>query len=327
MSYQPQYLSNLVPPILTKAPSLSAWQRVRGNHGQLFRYYEPTVAQWAGIAFESSSGLDETLFRFRSRNGADFAVGGVGLQLRVTILARRVGSSGLPSVLSVSGGAAVAQVNVTSPTFAVHTLTATPASDDEEWTISGLAGAGDTLEVCSMVAFWFATAPGTRAYPSGFRQAETAWNKDDIAVSTEFAARLLDGPVCIAKDRPACVFSHLWRADTDDSSFVKSGNLDQDVIAWGVADSTMRMLVGRGRIPRADITSRPFIVTYYLRSSTAATGSIAIGAATYAVTANAWQSFQVQAGAVDVDIIATVDAVGAGQWAYFESVQVWRQAE
>lgn len=324
MSYQPQYLSNLVPPIPTKLPSLSAWQRVRGNHGQLFRYYEPTVAQWAGDPLQSSSGLDENLLRFRSRNGADFAVGGVGLQLRVDIVARRVGSSGLPSVLSVSGGAALVQTNVTSATFAVHTLTATPAIDDEEWTINGLAGAGDTLEVGSMVAYWVATAPGTRAYPSGFRQAETAWNKDDIAVSTEFAARLLNGPVAIAKDRPACVFSHLWRASTTSSDFTKYGDVDYS--AWGVEEASETVMVGAGRIPACDIRPRPFVVTYYLRSSASSTGSIRIGAAVYPVTANGWQAFQLDLPPVDVDIIATVDAQGVGEWAYFESVQVWRQA-
>lgn len=324
MSYQPQYLSNLVPPIPTKMPGLSAWQRVRGNHQQLFRYYEPTVAQWAGDPLQSSSGLDENLLRFRSRNGADFAVGGVGLELRVDIVARRVGSSGLPSVLSVSGGAALVQTNVTSPTFATHTLTATPASDDEEWTINGLAGAGDTLEVGSMVAYWVATAPGTRAYPSGFRQAETAWNKDDIAVSTELAARLLSGPVCIAKDRPACVFSHLWRANTTGAAFAKYGDVDYS--AWGVESAPDVVMVGAGRIPASDIRPRPYIVTYYLRSSASSTGTIRIGAAVYPVTANGWQSFQVELSPIDVDIIATIDAQAPGEWAYFESVQVWRQA-
>lgn len=324
MSYQPQYLSNLVPPIPTKSPSDSAWQRVISNHGQLFRYYEPTVAQWAGNPLKSSSGLAENLLRFRSRNGADFAISGVGIELRVDIVARRVGSSGLPSVVALAGGAALVQVNVTSPTFIKHTLTSAPANDDEEWTITGLAAAGDTLEVASMVAYWVASTPSSRAYPSGFRRAETGWDKDDVAVSTELAARLLNGPVAIAKDRPACVFSHLWRANATAAAFTKYGDVDYS--AWGTESATEVVMVGAGRVPASDIRPRPYIVTYYLRSSASSTGSIRIGAAVYPVTANGWQSFQIELSPVDVDIIATIDAQASGEWAYFESVQVWRQA-
>lgn len=322
MSYVPQYLSNLIPPISTTAGA--GWQRTRANHGQLFRFYQPTVAQWAGNPLVSSSGLDEDLLRFRSRNGADFVVGGVGLRLRVEIVARRVGSSGLPSVIALKGGVPMVQVSVTSPTFLAYSLTANPATDDEEWTISGVAAAGDSLEVASMVAYWDPTTPSTRAYPSGFRQAETYWQKPDAPVSTELAARLLNGPVAIAKDRPSCVFSHLWRASTTASAFAKYGDVDYS--AWGVESAPDVVMVGAGRIPASDIRPRPFIVTYYLRSSASSTGTIRIGAAVYPVTANGWQSFQVELSPIDVDIIATIDAQSPGEWAYFESVQVWRQA-
>ena len=325
MSYSPQYLSNLIPPIPTKMASGSGWQRVRANHGQLFRYYEPTVAQWAGNPLETlTTGASEDLLRFRSRNGADFAVGGVGLQLRVDVMARRTNGAAAAAVLSLAGGTALVSANVSGITFAKVTLTATPTSDDEEWTITGLASAGDSLEVASMVAYWVSTAPGNRAYASGFRQAESYWDKDDVAVSTELAARLLNGPIAIAKDRPACVFSHLWRVNATASAFTKYGDVDYS--AWGTEEATEAVVVGQGRIPCSDIRPRPFIVTYYLRSSASSTGTIRIGAAVFAVTANNWQAFQVDLPPVDVDIVATVNSQAAGEWAYFESVQVWRQA-
>lgn len=328
MTYTPQYLSNLIPPIATT--SGSAWQRVRANHDEVWIAYEPPVAQWAGIAFFTTTYAEENMFRFRSRNGADYAIGtpARGLELRVELLVKRANGALLPAAISLKGGVATVTGNVTATSYTKLTLTAIPANSDEEWTISATPATGDTVEICAMVAYWQPTSStGSRTYPSGFRRAESDWDTTDRPVSTELAGRLLDGPVCIAKDRPACVFCHLWRADTTDSSFFKSSHYFQYPAAWGVADSTYPVMIGQGRIPRADIRSRPYVVTYYLRSSTSATGTIAIGASSYPVTANAWGSFQVEIGPVDIDIMASVDAVGAGEWAYFESVQVWRQAE
>jgi len=324
MSYDPQYLSNLIPPIVTKVAGGSAWQRCRDNHNQLFRYYEPTVAQWAGDVVFTNTGADVDLLRFRSRNGEDYIVAGKGLQLRVTLMARRVGLSGLPSVLSLKGGAAVVSSNVTAASFTSVTLTADPVNTDEEWTVSGLAAAGDQLEVCSLVAHWISTTPGTRAYLSGYRQAESGWDKDDAAVSTELAARLLNGPIAIAKDRPSCVFSHLWRVNVTGASFVKSD--DVDFSAWGAEETGTRVVVGVGRVPCADIRARSYVVQYFLRSSHASTGQIRVGGAVFTTTANAWQTFQIELSPVDVDIVATIDTQGVGEWAYYETLQVFRQA-
>lgn len=328
MTYTPQYLSNLVPPIATTAGS--AWQRVLDNHDQVFTDYEPPIAQWAGIPFFTTTFVPEDMFRFRSQNGADYAAGSPlrGLQMRVEMLVRRTNSGSLPSTVFLSGGVSVEQANISATTFTKVTLTAIPNGSDEEWTVSALATSGDSVEICALVAYWQPTSSvGPRAYPSGFRRVESDWDVTDTPISTELVARLLDGPVCIAKDRPACVFTHLWRANTTDGSFSKAPWLSQDLIAWGVAENTERVMCGRGRIPRADIRSRPYLVTYFLRSSTAATGTISIGASSYPVQEGAWGSFQVELGPVDVDITASVDAVGVGEWAYFESVQVWRQAE
>jgi hypothetical protein len=329
MTYTPQYLSNLVPPIATTTGA--AWQRARANHDQVWATYESPVAQWAGMPFFTTvTGADENLFRFRSRNGDDFATGAPlrGLQLRVEVFARRTNGAVLAGQISLKGGAATVTASISALTFTKVTLTATPATADEEWTVSALAAAGDIVEICALVAYWQPTSvPGAVLYPSGFRTAEASWDTTDRAISTELAARLLDGPVCIAKDRPACIFSHLWRANSDDSSFSKMPWLSQDLIVWGVSENAERVMCGRGRIPRADIRSRRYVVTYYLRSSVSATGSIAIGASSFAVGANAYGSFELELGPVDVDITASVDAVGVGEWAYFESVQVWRQAE
>jgi len=63
-----------------------------------------------------------------------------------------------------------------------------------------------------------------------------------------------------------------------------------------------------------------------MRSSNGTPGTLRIGAAEYSVTADNWGSLQVELGPSDVDLTALVDACGVGEWAYFETVQVWRMA-
>lgn len=320
MTYDPQYLSNLVPPIATTG----AYTLCATNHNEVFESFEPPVATWAGEPFFTTSFADEDMLRFRSRNGADFAVGGVGLRLQVKVVAKRNVSGAGPGTLNLKGGVPMVTVTVTSTTFAVHTLTANPATTDEEWTLSAVAAPTDTIEVAAMTAYWVASAPGTRFYPSGFRGVGSFVVQSNRPVSSELVARLMNGPITIAKDRPACVFSHLFRASTDKGSFAKLGDVDYS--AWGAEALTERTVCGHGRIPVTDVRTRPYIVTYYLRTSSGTGGTIRVGGASFTVTPDSWQSFQLDLGPAETPIVAMLDPMSAGEWAYFESVQVWRQA-
>lgn len=322
MTYVPQDLRDLVPPI-PAAPTTGAWRQVLGNHNDMFQAYEPTVAQYAAKPFATTTtGADETLFRFVSARGHDYAVGGVGLQLRLEALVRRTNAGAAAADVKLKGGAATVLVAVTSTTWTQVTLTAAPASADEVWDIAAKVDTGDTLEIQSWVAYWVPTAPGTRLYPSGFRQVGSYWAASNQAVSTELAARVLNGPVLVAKDRPVCVFSHFWRYDTDGSSYGKTSA----TAAWGLDNSTDYTRVGYGRVPGCDLRTRRFVVTYYLRASSGSIkGYLTVGAQTHEVTANAAGSFELELGPADVDIVAHIDAVSTG-WAYFERIQVWRQA-
>lgn len=323
MTYTPQDLRALVPPI---DPRTAGWQTVLANHDDLFDLYEPTVAQYAAKPFATTvTGSDQTLFRFVSARGHDYAVSPalLGLELKVEALVRRTNAGAAAADFKLKGGAATVLVAVTATTWTQVSLTARPASADEIWDLAAKVDTADTLEIQSWVAYWVATLPGSRQYPSGFRQLSTAqWDVVGAPISTELAARVLNGPVLIAKDRPVCVFSHFWRYDTDGSSFGKTSA----TAAWGLDNSTEFMRVGRGRIPGCDLRARKFVVTYFMRASSGSTkGYLTIGAETHDVTANAGGSFELVLGPTDVDIVAHMDAVGAG-WAYFERVQVWRQA-
>lgn len=322
MTYVPQDLRDLVPPI-PAAPSSGGWWGVLVNHNDMFQTYQPTVAQYAAKPFATTAtGVDQDLYRFRSANGADYAVGGSGLQLRVDLFARRTNGAAAAGVVRLRGGAATVSANVTATTLTQVTLTADPAQADEEWFLVAQAASTDTVEIAAWVAYWVPTAPGTRLYPSGFRAAGSYWVASNRAVPTELAARVLNGPVLVAQDRPVCVFSHIWRYNTDGSSYGKTSA----TAAWGLDNSTEYTRVGYGRVPGCDLRSRRFVVEYYLRASSGSIkGYLTVGAQTHEVTANADGSFELELGPADVDIVAHIDAVGTG-WAYFERVQVWRQA-
>jgi hypothetical protein len=323
MSYQPQNLESLVPPVETFAPSTNTpWGLCVVNHNQLFYLYEPPVASWHGEPLASSAGIELSVLRFLSRRGYDYAVGGVGLQLRVEVIARST-TGGAAGDLKLYGGSSTVTAAVSGSTFTTYTLTATPAAGNEEWTLALAPGTGKVLEVCSMVAYWVSSFPTSRAYPSEWRQAPAQLRNSDVPIHTEVAGRLLNGPVLIARDRPACVFSHLRQYNMAAPVFSKTLGWSR----WGVQDNDKAQIVGRGRIPIADVRTRPFLVDYYLRSSGSIAGGILrIGGAEFAVSADAWGSFEVDLGRADADVTATIDACGAGEWAYFETIQVWRMA-
>jgi hypothetical protein len=322
MSYTPQNLTGLVPPIETLATVGSSPLRVCvENHNELYTLSETPVAGWAGGPIASPTGTELSVLRWLSARGYDYASGGLGIQLRVKVIARST-TAGAGGDLKLYGGSSTVTAAVSGSTFATYTLTATPAAANEEWTLALAPGAGKVLEVCSMVAYWVAAAPGVRAYPSEWRQTLSANRLINAPVHTELAARLLNGPVLIARDRPACVFSHLSQLDMLTPSFAKLTGWD----SWGAQNNTDPTIVGRGRIPSADVRPRPYQVDYFLRSSNSTGGTIRIGASEYAVTANAWGSFQVDLGPGDADVVAKVDACGVGDFAYFETVQAWRMA-
>jgi hypothetical protein len=323
MTYTPQNLGDLVPPVETLAtPGSSPYRICVENHNELYTLAETQVAAWQGEPFASPTGTEQTVLRFLSRGGHDALSGGLGIQLRVEVIARST-TAGAGGDVKLYGGTSTVSAAVSGASFAVYTVTATPAASDEEWTLSLSPGAGKVLELCSMVAYWVAAAPGVRAYPSEWRQTLAANRLTSATINTEVAGRLLAGPVRIARDRPACVFSHLYPYDVSGATFAKAGAW----AAWGTVNNTEPVIAARGRIPSSDVQPRPYVVDYYLRSSGSITGgSIRVGATEFPVLADNWGSFQVELGPADVDITAKIDACGVGDWAYFEAIQVWRTA-
>jgi hypothetical protein len=323
MTYTPQDLTDLVPPIETLASAgRNAWRLCLENHNEVYSVAETPVAAWHGAPIVSPTSSELTVFRFVSRHGYDAEVSGLGIQLRVEVLARST-TAGPGGNLWLYGGTSVASAAVSDTTFAAYTLTATPAAGNEEWTLSLGPGIGKVLEVCSVVAYWVAAAPGVRAYPSGFRQSAALSYAENATINTELAGRLLNGPVFIARDRPACVFSHLHQYDISGATFSKTSGW----AAWGVYANTQPVVAGRGRIPASDVRQRTYLVDYFLRSSGSITGGvIRVGATEFPVLADAWGSFEVELGPADVDVTASIDACGAGEWAYYETIQAWRMA-
>jgi hypothetical protein len=320
MSYDPQDLGALVPPIETLGAT-SPWRICIENHDELYTLAETPVASWHGEPLVSPVGVEQNMLRFRSARGADYLSGGQGIQLRVQVIAYAT-TAGAGGNVKLYGGASMVSVAVSGTTPTMYTLTATPDSSDDVWVLALAPAAGKELAIISMVAFWVAATPGTRAYPSGWRQTVPANASTNYPVHTELVARLLNGPVLIARDRPVCVFSHLAPYDDRGRTFGKYGSW----AAWGAVGNTEPTIVARGRIPASDVRTRPYLVEYFLRTSDGTNGTLRIGATEYGVTADTWGSLQVELGPSDVDLTASVEACGSGEFAYFETIQVWRMS-
>ena len=323
MTYQPQDLEGLVPPIATVSVPDSPYHLCVDNHVELYSLAELPVASWCGEPLQCDPGVERAVLRFRSARGYDhqLTVSGAGIRLRVEVIARAT-TAGAGGDLKLSGGLATVTTPVAGTGPLVYTLTAYPDSDHDEWTLALAPAAGKVLEIQSIVAYWVSATPTARAFPSQWRLTVASQRQTNAPVHTELAARLLNGPVLIARDRPACVFSHLFPMNSTGGAFAKYGRWS----AFGIVDNVEPAIVGRGRIPAADVRPRPYLVEYYLRSSNGTAGALRVGGAEYPVTANAWGSFQVDVAPADVDLVAKIEACGLGDYAYYETIQVWRMS-
>jgi hypothetical protein len=311
MAYVPIPLTFFVPPIDANG---AAYEQEWLNHDELYDLYEGAVASHGAVAVAYSSASEADAWRFTSRGGADSAQ---NLQLRLTVLAEATGDGG---TVKLVGGTSPVSVLCTGG-LAEYTIDATPAAANEQWTITLQAEVGGTVKVWAWTAHWLPAA-SSAAYASGWRAGWSGWYADDVAVHTEGIARLVGGPSRIARDRPICIFAHFARIGINISGFSKVGFEEY----WGTYDRDFQEVVGIGRIPRADIRPRTYRVDWYLRATGAATAQLTIGGQAIDIaTPNAWGTATFSLSQGDHPLYASV-MPATGQQAYFEAIQIWRQA-
>jgi len=316
MAYVPQALLDFRPPIPADG---TGYALLWDNHDELYTTYTGAIAQHSEMPANFTTTTETNRWRFTSRGGADYGASS-GLRLRLTVLAETTNTGG---TLRLKGGASTVTQALTGG-LTTYTLDATPTSADEQWLISlqcNVHSPAATIKVHAWSAEWLPTLDGT-AFPSGYRRGDALWKTADYPVHTEGFGRLIRGPSAIARDRPVCIFNHFAPIGIDISAFVKYGLEEY----WGRYDQTYQDTAGRGRIPRADTRPRRYRVDWYLHSSGSSTGQILIGGRAIDVpTANAWGTATLEFGQGDHEIRAAV-LPGTTTGAYFEAIQVWRQA-
>jgi hypothetical protein len=255
------------------------------------------------------------VWRFTSRGGADCAQ---NLELRLTVFVEGTGTGG---TVKLVGGTSAVAATIAAGT-ASYDIDATPAAADEQWIITQQAAVGGTVKVLGWTAHWLPSA-SSASYASGWRAGWSGWYANDAPVHTEGIARLVGGPSRIARDRPICIFQHFARIGVDISGFVKVGFEEY----WGAYDRDYQEVVGIGRIPRADIRPRTYRVDWYLRATSGSfTAQITIGGQAIDIPSrNAWGSAVISLSPGDHPLFASISP-DAGEQAYFEAIQVWRQA-
>lgn len=316
MAYVPQTLRDFRPPIPTDGVG---YDLLWDNHDELYETYTGVIAQHSEkpTAFTTTTEVDS--WRFTSRGGADYGAS-AGLKLRLTILVATTNTGG---TVRLKGGAATITQAVTGGLTA-YTMDATPNAANDTWIISlqcNVHSPAASITVHAWTAEWLPVLDGT-PFPSGFRRGDALWQTADYPVHTEGFGRLIRGPSAIARDRPVCVFNHFARIGINISGLGKTG-FEQ---YWGAYNQAFQDTVGRGRIPRVDIRPRPYRVDWYMRSSGSSTGQILIGGRSIAVsTPNAWGTTTLEFTQGDHEIRAAILPL-ASTYAYFEAIQVWRQA-
>ena len=311
MAYIPSPLTFFVPPVDANG---GGYEQAWLNHAELYDLYEGAVATHTPLPATYSSTVEVDVWRFTSRGGADCAQ---NLELRLTVFVDATGTGG---DVKLYGGTSAVGVSCPAGT-AAYDIDATPAAADEQWIITQAAAVGGTIRILGWTAHWL-PASSSAAYASGWRAGWSGWYADDAAVHTEGIARLVGGPSRIARDRPICIFQHFARIGIDISGFVKGGFEPY----WGAYDRDYQQVVGIGRIPRADIRPRTYRVDWYLQATGAATAQITIGGQAIDIsTPNAWGTAVISLTQGDHPVFASI-IPDTGEQAYFEAIQIWRQA-
>ncbi len=204
-----------------------AWGRLVANHDALYEAYAPPITYGASseadplvVADTADASLSETYqpyLRWIVPRDLD------NVPVAVTVIARCTANQVGVKLVS---GANEDSIGVASPTWIVFTLTVTPDGSPGPAPLYGrevrlemaatteLATAADILTVS---AHYAPTSVPSGVQPSGWaRMASSPVTDADEPLTSERVARLINGPVYLAKDRPACVASMLQ--DTADAN-------------------------------------------------------------------------------------------------------------
>jgi len=291
----------------------TAYQTLWGNHNEI---YENSSTPIFDLLFAESlpdSLTDVVVFTWRMRRNRDL----MPVRLRVyaessptsSTLTFRVG--GASTTATVAGAAAWYELNVT-PALAGPVVCS----------LSVTTPASETLTLTRLQCRLVSSSPAAGLLASGYSRLGSAdMYATSAAVASEHVTRLLAGPVCVARDRPAAVAYHIVRAHAPTTG--------KALRNWHSYNTTNAELVGRLRVPRCSTRSRRYIVdAYTIESSGGGSAVITIGGVDLEIpsmggTSGAWSTWELDLPVGPHDVRAAV-LPGASNAARIATLQVWR---
>lgn len=291
----------------------TAYQTLWGNHNEVYENTEPPIFD---VLFGESlpdSLTDSLIFTWRLRGNRDL----MPVVLRVYAV-----TTPTTSVLTFRVGGSSTTANVTGAA-AWYTMSITPlVAGPVVCSLSITTPAAEDLTITRMQCRLNASSPAASARPSGYVRGDsvTIYAADE-PVASEHVSRLLRGPICVARDRPACVALHLVRATAPTTA--------KSVRNWHVYDTANAETVGRLRVPRCATQARRYILdAYTLESAGGGTAEVTIGGielslASLGGTGGAWHEFELHLAPGPHDIRVAI-APGTGNAARMSTFQIWR---
>lgn len=314
MAYTPVDPLTLTPGLLGTA---TVYQTIAENHNELWTRTDVGVFETLFTTSISAGLTDSQILAWRVRGNRD---------LQPIVVRVYASSSPTSSTVTVRIGGSWGTATVTGAA-AWYTITVTPAvSGPTACAMLVTTPGGETLTITRVQCYVNAanTNPaGTLS--SGFTRVDSAtFYATSEPVCSEHAARLLGGPVYIARDRPRCVASHLSRTHTQGGS--------KSIAYWEAVNTTTAELVGKLYLPLVSRQPRRYIFdAFTLESASGGTASIVVdGAEVLAIgnmggTAGTWSSAEVElpAGAHIIKVSITPGTTSANI-ARVATLQVWR---
>jgi hypothetical protein len=294
------------------AGSSSLYPDIVANHDECYEAHEPPIIdQPLGGAAVAAGVTDSLYYVWRVRGNRDLrtvririraeAAGGSG-----TITARLGGATGTATVTGAEAWYTIDLVPLTGVLVAASLSMTTPG--------------GVTMNLHRLQCRTVGQAPAAGQLKSLFRKGYPGMYAADAPIASEHVSRLIDGPVRVALDLPACVSVHLSRITT--SGGKRFGD-------WQGSLSTAWEVVGRSRLPRADEVARDYVIDVHtVESGSGGQAQITIGAASFTIpsmggTAGGWSQDVKNLGPGPHEIRASV-AAGGGNTARITTMQIWR---
>lgn len=303
------------------------WQDLNENQNELYENInQPVLFSVLDMATSNADTSFHTYLRWKLEKNTD------NEDVLVFIRAKRTGGTGT-LVFKAHVGSENAASSLTSAVGTAYqdiTITLTPTGTDtsrDMYLEVKTSDTGTKAIIDSISVYTVPAAPPVGTTTCGFSNVPAAVYGSDEPISTERLSRLMDGPIQITKDRPACVYSFLDNLHTPRS--------------FGTSSTTFESVLTI-HAPLPDNTTRDYTLHVYITSDNISSGQPQVRIVVNGkqigsdAVAAGWHSFEIvdavnnirEFQTIPVNIQMRVNVLSPGTYqASLGSVQIIRKPE